>query len=107
MASACDQNNGIERSADNVIRIPLPEEPPIACVRVQSGDTVILPFDLSDHSTFRMQSVDGFLVIEKDDATIFMQGWGQASEIVVIGSDGVPFDVPLFIAVTEPYLDFH
>jgi hypothetical protein len=47
MAPACDRSV-IERSADNVIRIPLPEDPPIACVRVQTGDTVILRFDLTD-----------------------------------------------------------
>jgi hypothetical protein len=66
---ACDQSNGIERSADGLIRVPLPENSPFACVHVWPGNTVVLPFKDSDDMNLRVTEAGGFLAIDDGTAT--------------------------------------
>lgn len=113
MASACDQSYGIERSADHVIRIPPPEDPPIACIRVQAGDTVILPFDLTDYPDLQIGGVDGFLVIQGDGTTVLLQGFantfddGGYQTVTVAASSGRVIDVATVFAATDPNMDIN
>jgi hypothetical protein len=113
MGMACDQSAEVEDSANHVIRIPLPQEPPIACVHVEPGDTVILPFDVSNADIssdmmIRAQVLDGDLVIEQEDgATIILQGFVQAEvtggqEVEVLGTGGNLIAVALWLAETDP-----
>jgi len=113
MGTACDQSTEGEDSVNHLIRIPLPEQPPIACVRVEPGDTVILPFDvstadISGDMMIRAQVLDGDLVIEQDHgATIILQGFIQAGvtqgqDLVVLGTGGQPIAVALWLAETDP-----
>lgn len=108
---ACDQSNEIERSPDHVIRIPLLEDPGIACVEVQSGDRIVLPFDvssadISSEMPVRARELDGAIVIEQDDgATIFLEGFVQHwPDVAVTGVHDTPIDIPLWLAVTDPNL---
>jgi hypothetical protein len=111
MASMCDQTYGIERSADHVIRIPLLEDSDIACVDVEPGDKIVLPFDISssdisDDMAVRVRLLDSTLIIEQDEgATIFLEGFARAydvREVVVLGIHGTPIDAALWVAVTDP-----
>ncbi|WP_395018679.1 hypothetical protein [Dongia sp.] len=105
----CNHYNLAEHSADHVIRIPLPEQPPIACVPVEAGDTVILPFD--DTEEMWMVDVGGYLVIVEDGATIFLKGFFQVLDdagnltVHVAERDGTPIDVPVRLAATDPNID--
>lgn len=117
MSSMCDQTFGIDRTADHVIRIALPEHPPVACARVAAGDTVILPFENLDDMW--MVDVDGYLVIGDEGATIFLEGFEQAFRqgfeksinetgiggVVVAERDGTPIDIAVVLASTFPNLD--
>jgi len=108
--AACDQDNGIERSTDGVVRVPLPENPPIACFQVWPGDTVVLPFEDSDDMNLRVTGAGGFLTIDDGTATYVLQGYMSAVEkdlndVVVETADRKPIDIPVWLAITDPNLD--
>src|SRR5689334_3812952 len=108
----CDPANEIERSADHLVRIPLLDDSGIACVRVHPGDTIVLPFDISnsdisDDMALRARLLDGALVIEQDaGATIFLEGFEQAIHdlrpVTVSAVDGKPIDIAIWLATTDP-----
>jgi len=113
MASACDQSNEIERTSDHVVRIPLLDDSEIACVEVQPGDTIVLPFDvsnsdISDDMAVRARLLDDAVVIEQDEgAAIFLEGFARATdvrEVIVTGVHGTPIDLAVWLAVTDPNL---
>jgi len=111
----CDESNRIEHSPDNVTRIPPPADGQTLCLTVQSGDTVILPFDLSSvpsgESDIGFREVDGFLVIEDHNATVVLEGYIDATSVHGLDSvavenvHGAIVDVATWIASTDPSLD--
>jgi hypothetical protein len=109
-AMACDPGNEIQRSSDHVIQIPFLEDSGIACVEVQPGDTIVLPFhvtsaDISKEMPARARELDGAIIIEQDGAAIFLEGFVQHwPDVVVTGVHGTPIDIPLWLAVTDPNL---
>ena len=112
-AMACDAGIEIARSADNVFHVPVLDSG-IACIRVQSGDNVILPFDLvqpDSDPNFRITEADGTLVIEHGEATILLQDFvatldgNETNPVVVTEADHTPIDIALWLAISDPNID--
>jgi hypothetical protein len=110
---ACDASNEIARSADNVFQVPV-LDPGTACIRVRSGDKVILPIDLVDPDNdpnFRITEVDGTLVLKHGEATVLLQDFMAtlddqgANPVVVTEADHTPIDLAYWLALGDPNID--
>jgi hypothetical protein len=107
----------MERDPSNnpsdVIIVAFPDDADVVRVEVEAGDTVVLPFD-SD-AALQMKTGSGNLGIRDDrdhDHTVVLQGFDAAvndpkNPVVVETSDGMPIDVALVLAMTDPNLDVH
>jgi len=111
MASACDQSNTVERPLDNVFHVPV-LDPGTACIRVQSGDKIILPIDLVESDSdpnFRITEADGTLVIEHGGTTVLLQDFvatlDETNPVVLTESDHTPIDIALWLAISDPNID--
>jgi hypothetical protein len=113
MASACDQSNAVERSADNVFHVPVLDSGS-ACIRVQSGDKIILPIDLvhpDSDPNFRITEAGGTLVIEHGGATVFLQDFVatlddyEANPVILTEADQTPIDIAFWLAISDPNID--
>ena len=111
MASACDQSNTVERPPDNVFHVPV-LDPGTACIRVQSGDKIILPIDLvhpDSDPNFRITEADGTLIIEHGGATVLLQDFvatlDKTNPVVLTEADHTPIDIALWLAISDPNID--
>ena len=110
-AVACEQGDQVERSPNGVTQIDPPANGKVACLAVQPGDTVILPFELSaDDATLHLEEADGTLVIKDHGATVLLQGYFEASSdpqhpVVIQDVHRVPTDVAAWFANSAPDLD--
>src|SRR5688572_17639191 len=108
---ACDASTEIARSADNVFEVPALDSG-TACIRVRSGDKIILPIDLIQPDAdpnFRVTETDGTLVIEHGEATVLLQDFATTlngdNPVVVTEADHTPIDLAFWLAMSDPNID--